>query len=119
MRLDMGRYLTISAALCVFLAPILCMGGVLDQHCDCDAEMACGHEEDCAADPCRSLVAARSSSRSTPLLAYDSFPVPAFTAGLCALLPVRASMLLRHYAEEQTAHACRLPFPRSDVPLLL
>lgn len=119
MRLNMGRYLTIAAALCVFLAPILCMSGVLDHHCDCGAEMACGHEADCAADPCRAFVAARSSSRSTPLPAHNSFPVPAFAAGPCALLPVRATMPLPHDAEEQTAHACRLPFPRSDVPLLL
>ncbi len=115
----MGRYFTISAALWVFLAPILCMSGVLDHHCECDAEMACQHEEECAADPCRAFVAARSSSRSTQLPAYGSFLVPAFAAGPYALLPVRATMPLRHYADEQASDACRLPFPRSDMPLLL
>ena len=119
MRLNMRSYVTVSAALCVFLTPILCMSGVLDHPCDCDAEMACGHEADCAADPCRAFVAARSSSRSTPLVAYGSFPVPAFAAGPCALLSVRAIVPLRHCADEQTAHTCRLPFPRSDMPLLL
>ena len=119
MRFNMARYLTISAALCVFLAPILCMSGVLDHHCDCDAEMVCGHEADCAADPCRAFVAARFSSRSTSLVAQDSFPLPSFAASLCAVLPAHAMVPLRHCADEQTAHACRLPFPRSDVPLLL
>ncbi len=119
MRLNMRSYVTVSAALCVFLTPILCMSGVLDHPCDCDAEMACGHEEDCAADPCHAFVAARFSSRPTPLLAHDSFPMPAFAAGLCALLPVRATTHLQKYVDEQASHACRLPFPRSDMPLLL
>ncbi len=118
-RLNMSRYLTIFAALWVVLTPILCMSGVLDHHCDCDAERACQHEEECAADPCRAFVAARSSSRSTQLLAHDSFPVPAFAAGPNALPPVRATTHLHRCADERTADACRLPFPRSDMPLLL
>ncbi len=119
MRLDMIKYLTISAALWVFLTPILCMGGVLDHHCDCEAEMACRHEGECAADPCRAFVAARSSSRSTPRLAHESLPVPAFAADPCALLAVHATPPPRQYAERQSLDDCRLPFPRSDVPLLL
>ncbi len=115
----MGRNLTIIAALWVVLTPILCMSGVLDHHCDCDAEMACQHEGECAADPCRAFVAARSSSRSTQLPAHDSFLVPAFAAGPYALLPVRATTHLQRYADEQASDACRLPFPRSDMPLLL
>ncbi len=118
-RTNMSRYSTIFAALWVVLTPILCMSGVLDHHCDCDAAMACQHEEACAADPCRAFVAVRSGLRSTPLLAYGSFPVPVLTAGPCAVLSVRATMPLRHHAIEQASDACRLPFPRSDVPLLL
>ena len=115
----MGRHLTIFAALWLFLTPILCMSGVLDHHCDCEAEMACRHEAECAADPCRAFVAVRSSSRSTPLLASGSFPVPAFAAGLYAAPAVHAIMPLRHHANEQFSDGHRLPFPRSDMPLLL
>ncbi len=116
---NMSRYSTIFAALWVVLTPLLCMSGMLDHHCDCDAAMACQHEEACAADPCRAFVAVRSGLRSTPLLACDSFPVPALTVGPSAVLSVRTTMPLRHHAIEQASDACRLPFPRSDVPLLL
>ena len=115
----MSRYLTIFATLWLFLTPILCMSGVLEHHCDCDAEMACQHEEECAADPCRALVAVRSSSKSTLLPASGSIAVPELAVSPYALLPVRAMMPLRHHVDEQTAHACRLPFPRSDMPLLV
>jgi len=115
----MGRLLTIFATLWLFLTPILCMSGVLDHHCDCDAEMACQHEEECAADPCRALVAVRSSSRSPLLPASGSLAVPELAVSPCALLPVRATIPRRHYTDGQSALACRLPCHRSDMPLLL
>jgi hypothetical protein len=119
MWLNMIKYLTISAALWVLLTPILCMGGVLDHHCDCEAEMACRHEAECAADPCRALVAVRSNSRTIPRLAHESFPAPVCATGPYALLTLHGAPPLRRSSDEHAPDDCRLPFPRSDLPLLL
>lgn len=115
----MGRCFTITAALWIFLAPLLCVGGVLDHHCDCDDEIACGHEDECAADPCRAFIAARLGSRSTQLLAQDSFPAPALAAARQATPVIHVKMPLRRWAYDPLSDVCRLPYPQSDMPLLL
>lgn len=51
----MGR----NSVLCNLLAmallvatPVLCIGGLISHPCECGDEIGCGHETDCASDPC-------------------------------------------------------------------
>lgn len=114
----MGRYITISAAMWALLAPILCLGGVLVHHCDCNTELACSHEGECPTDPCRVLVARSSASRFAQPLVEANTPAPQLAlTTLTQLTVLRAHQFKDHAGQDPNIK--RIPFPQSDAPLLI
>lgn len=102
----------------LLLLPALCTGGWLLHPCDCGSTIGCEHEEDCPSDPCETGLA-RPDSRSQ---GYDEGS--ASTAS--------SSIVIEHFAKtlEPDASGRRistyrlafqdgLPFPPSDLPLLI
>jgi len=55
----------------LFLAPTACLSGVLDHFCPCEAEIECGHELDCSADPCNIVVLSKTDNRAEDTLPAD------------------------------------------------
>ena len=114
------------------VVPALCMGGVITHVCECDeaplsgthsedehehdSDSGCGHESDCADDPCENLVV-RLDRHADDVTADLQSPVP------CELLPVLAivhgdiqAVRINDFGLPPSKH---LPFPISDIPLLI
>jgi hypothetical protein len=99
--------------------PSLCMAGLLSHPCAHGEERAqCGHEEDCPADPCdvamvhpsnpdNRIVGSRASQISGPVCAGAYRAVPAEPEGG------------RSRPCDRSPPMVALPFPASDVPLLI
>jgi len=50
-------------AILLLAGPVLCMSGLLEHACtDCPPKATCGHEEDCAQDPCSEIALRPGSS---------------------------------------------------------
>lgn len=114
----MGREISsvLVVVLSVMVVPALCMGGVLLHPCDCCHEDDCGHEDACASDPCSEWV-----------VRHDDFthgftetqPAP---AGQANADPARISYDDAFRGERRIPVAPprpMLPFPASDLPLLI
>ncbi len=114
----MGREISsiLVVVLSVLVVPALCMGGVLLHPCDCCHEDDCGHEEACASDPCSEWV-----------VRHDDF-APGFTktrpapAGQACADPTRIPNEDAFRVERRlpaVPSRPMLPFPASDLPLLI
>ena len=115
----------------VALVPALCLGGAIVHPCDptagacidpagrtdCPQEPrdGCGHENSCSNDPCGSFKAIRASSGSDLELAlWMAWP----HVGDAALAPMTQAERVKASASESPPDA-QLPFPPSDLPLLI
>ncbi len=124
----MGRILTISVLLGSLLAvPALCMGGVLTHACECASESpcpceagcehdsGCGHEGECPDDPC-SIRVIRPERRADNVVTVSqpaiSTPIILSAVTLPSAQGVRASA-------REWPNGKKLPFPSSDLPLLI
>ena len=124
----MGRLLTISVLLGSLLAvPALCMGGVITHACecesdfpctcetDCDHETGCGHEGGCPEDPC-SIRVIRPERQDDLVVTVSQLAVS--TAILCTPLEQPSIQTVRADTSELPGTK-KLPFPPSDLPLLI
>lgn len=97
------------------VAPALCVAEIITHSCSCGDETGCGHEEDCLDDPCRSTLNIWNGPRSALDLSLPRVPnVSWFTAGEDAL---RSDS--RGFREVEPPRFASLPFPTSDIPLLI
>jgi hypothetical protein len=106
------------AIVVLVLLPALCLGGLLEHACGCDAG-ACGHEGDCASDPCADTIA-----RGGELDNVLGLPAP---EQIGSVTPVAVASALafgaavggpRRWDEVNgSPPVSRLPFHASDVPL--
>ncbi|MBK8269074.1 MAG: hypothetical protein IPK83_12505 [Planctomycetes bacterium] len=98
------RAFSFGLAFALLAPPVLCMGGVLLHECRaacCDCKDACetakddgcGHESQCASDPCKDLVrsSAKQFESTDELLQTYQLVFVAFTAD-CAVVLTRASL---------------------------
>lgn len=113
----MVRSITISAGTWAALLPLFCVGGLVDHHCDCGDEAICKHEGDCAADPCQALVLASSDSSIRSRLRTAITPRSLVTAEV--FFTARAGLRLDFDCAAVILDLKRLPFPPSDLPLLV
>jgi hypothetical protein len=93
-------------------APALCIGGLLEHPCECCNTDGCSHEA-CPDDPCSTLAAMRHEQHVSPAvwLAAVLVPMPAPEPDNSADDFARGPF---------EPPRCRsLPFPPSDVPLLI
>lgn len=124
----MGRILTITVVLGSLLAvPALCVGGVITHACecdsappctcetDCDHEAGCGHEGGCPDDPC-SIRVIRPERQDK--IAITDYQPAVSTAILPTLLKQPSIKMVRADARELPGSR-KLPFPPSDLPLLI
>ena len=115
----------------VSAVPALCMGGVIVHACDCPTDACddsanesarmpeqkdgCGHESACSNDPCAIWRAGR--AESTTHLEMDFFlaPIPVGDPDLEAggLAPAPRALIA------ETPSMTHLPYPPSDLPLLI
>lgn len=122
------RMFAVSVVAASFLGvPALCMGGVITHACDCASETACncqadcdhdsgcGHESGCSDDPC-SIQVVRTDRQGPEVVTVSSHAIPATFVHSIDTQP-----------SPQTVCACvrerfggdTLPFPPSDLPLLI
>lgn len=116
---QMGRrettgILTVLWALAVL--PALCTAGVICHACDCGESSECRHECDCSTDPCKQLTIARSER-------YDHLVTPVVPDHVACPLsfmnnPRPVYLELREISAARLFHE-NLPYPPSDVPLLI
>lgn len=97
----------------ILLGPGLCLAGALDHLCsDCTEQMACGHEDRCAEDPCTETLL----RPDTGVNDREPTPPPAVNSGF-ASGPPRAFQHSRNSAELPPTSRKNLPRPESDLPL--
>ena len=113
----MVRAITISVGTWAALLPLLCVGGLVDHHCDCGDEAVCKHEGDCAADPCQALILASSDSSIRSRLRTAIAPRSLVTTEL--FVAAGADSRLDFDCAAVILDLKRLPFPPSDLPLLV
>lgn len=111
----MVRGATVLTAVWALLAlPALCVGGVIVHPCDCAATSGCGHEAACWTDPCNTITV------RTEQQGDIGMPAPG-----AASVPVCWTVDLQVFAEAFRVDASEsppcenLPYPRSDIPLLI
>lgn len=103
------------AAWALLLLPALCTGGAVGHACECGDADSCCHETDCPSDPCSQVTAVR-AQRSSELVLTG--PTPVTCSLLCVILPQSFSVETTDRAFEVLAQPT-LPYPPSDVPLLI
>ncbi len=123
-----GRATSVFLASWALLAlPALCAAGVIGHTCDCVSESACvcqtddghdsgcGHESECPDDPCSIHVVRpeRQNDNTAPVL----LPVASITT-ILAVIHQPASLVLPAGIYEMP-DGTKLPFPPSDLPLLV
>ncbi|MFQ5463667.1 MAG: hypothetical protein ACE5E5_13705 [Phycisphaerae bacterium] len=130
----MGRILTISAVLGSLLAlPTLCVGGVIAHACSCAAEATChcsvdcehecgrehqggcGHEGGCPDDPC-SMRVVRPERHDDGSVTVSRFAITA-TLIEADVKQSKAETVFPGLLKLPCTR--KLPFPRSDLPLLI
>ena len=102
----------------VLLLPGLCSGGWLLHPCECGSTIACDHESDCASDPCEIGIARTDSdselnSEGASFTAYVPVAAQDLTNTLASGLGQRRPSASAPFAQDG------LPFPPSDLPLLI
>ncbi|MFQ5412716.1 MAG: hypothetical protein ACE5EC_10480 [Phycisphaerae bacterium] len=100
----------------LLLMPALCTAGVLLHACECGAETGCSHETDCSDDPCGTLVTSGRTQRMLVEFMPATLPSPVCCASSDD--PDHASDQFR-MEERQPLPCPHLPFPMSDIPLLV
>lgn len=103
------------AAWALLVLPALCTGGAVGHSCDCSVASSCPHETDCPSDPCSQLTLVRAQRGNEVVLAG---PTPVAYPSLCVILPQPFSAESADRVFEATAQPT-LPYPPSDVPLLI
>lgn len=128
-RVKAGRNFSTLLAGALFAAPSLCAAGLITHACDWDCGPTsgqhnpderghgCGHESDCASDPC-SLILMRTESQSNTL--NVSLPLQVFALpSCCEACTSHSACIASLLGGERAGRYPRLPFPPSDVPLLI
>ena len=130
----MGRLLTISLVLTSLPAvPVLCVAGVVTHACECFSEALqpcetdcnhetdhghetrCGHESECPDDPC-SIRAVRPHYRSDDVVGLShAAPAAGFNPATVKHLLVESDFT----SGSEFRGAKKLPYPPSDLPLLI
>ena len=114
----MSRHITILTAFwALLIVPMFCLSGILLHDCECGAEEQCGHEEDCSADPCKIVIAA-SRDAAGDLADAVVLRLPAGDNMTAMVGPLARRHLLDTYPIE-IHRKSNLPFPSSDIPLLV
>ena len=101
-----------SALWALLLAPGLCLAGALEHLCsDCTEGASCGHEDDCADDPCGDVLLRPDTDSSGGVSAPSS-------AAPTAALPAAPRFLdLSPLLRAPSLPGKKLPRPESDLPL--
>ena len=100
--------------LAVLLIPVLCLSGGLDHDCPC-SETGCGHEDECASDPCAVMLRGNEAQGNVGLAALETTLAAGFHAIIStigALDNPSGSFLLR----QPPPCAARIPFHHRDMP---
>lgn len=134
MRILRQNVAVIVASWALLALPLICTGGYLTHACECvveteadcctdacgcgeGADESCNHETECGQDPCGADVITRHDDASTAMsqaLAQSVVLVATVQAETLGLSPdATVSPPRRHAAGKQ------LPFPESDLPLLI
>ncbi|MFQ5502968.1 MAG: hypothetical protein ACE5EQ_11825 [Phycisphaerae bacterium] len=100
----------------LLLMPALCTAGVILHACACGAETGCSHEDGCSDDPCGTLVA--NSRMQRTLVEFTLASMPCFVHCTSSDDPDCASYHCR-MDEQPVLLFPHLPFPLSDIPLLV
>lgn len=124
----MVRILTIYAVAASFLVvPALCMGGVITHACECDSEIertgdadcghetGCGHEGACPEDPC-GIEVLRPEHHGDDIVTISQ---PAGSTTILLIAVTQSSVQTKHAGTEEWPGGKKLPFPPSDLPLLI
>ena len=124
----MVRILTISVALASFqVVPALCLGGVIKHACECAVEAACdckadcddgsgcGHEGDCAGDPC-SVQAVRTGRHSDDVVSVSPHVVSTTIIHLAVTQP---PIQTERAGAHEWPGSRNLSLPSGDLPLLI
>lgn len=124
----MGRILTISVVFGSLLAdPALCMGGAITHACECgseplcgcdtecDHEDGCGHEGGCPDDPCSIRVIRPERQDEIVITDYQ----PAVSTAILAAPMMQPSVQTARADAREMRGSKQLPFPPSDLPLLI
>ena len=110
----MVRHATIVASFWAVLAvPALCMGGLIMHACDCGDTIQCGRESACWNDSCGQIIARRESQLPDVDIAVST---PAADWHLPLL---DADIEQVHESIRLLCSRINLPYPTSDIPLLL
>ena len=124
----MRRVLTIVAALSsLLIVPALCMGGLITHacdraeetccppECDCNGRARCGHESGCSDDPC-SVRAIRPERQNDDA---DTVLQPAISTTIVLVAVTQPSVHTERAPAHEWPGGKNLPFPSSDLPLLI
>lgn len=114
---QLGRLIVLFAGVWTFVAlPSLCTSGVLVHACDCESSTGCGHETECADDPCASVAPPREETAGDQLvgLLVNAPLEPAVVEVLGAALTVASDVAMGSFS---TLPA--VPFFLSDIPFLI
>jgi len=107
--------------------PALCMGGVITHACDCASETACnchadcdhdsgcGHESGCSDDPC-TIQVVRTDRQSDKTGTVSS---PAVSTTILFISDTQPSLQTTRTGARERFGGNALPFPPSDLPLLI
>lgn len=113
----LGAGILLFAGVWSFVAlPALCVSGVLVHACDCESSTGCGHETECADDPCASVAPLREETADDQLvsLLVDTPLEPlAVDAAGGGLMPVCDIPMDSFFSRRD------VPVFRSDVPFLI
>ncbi|RKZ13120.1 hypothetical protein DRQ32_02275 [bacterium] len=97
----------------ILLLPLLCTGGWLEHLCDCDQTGDCENELDCSSDPCEvGLIKGdpTAPARDKAMIAVVTLPV----ADLA-----RAKFYGAQFSHDESTETHCMPYPESDLPLLI
>lgn len=116
----MARFLASQFIAFVLLAvPALCFGGLLPHECDCGpggTEMECEHEDSCSEDPCEPITVSQDRD-SWSLLDIDVSWVP--VAVVPRDLELGSARWTWSARPPLPPDRRNLPYPQSDLPLLI
>jgi len=113
----MARFIsTLSLLFVLLVVPALCAGGLLEHVCDCGESVTCGHEDECADDPCVTVTRVEDQDAQANF-EYEGPSVQVAILTLAAeLAAVNWEWSLRR---PQPPDRWNLPYAQSDQPLLL
>lgn len=97
----------------LLLGPALCVSGVMLHPCDCPAGAICAHESECSLDPCEDAVLRDATSVRTGLILAPIADLPTVSS----TRPVTTVERTQKFRE--IPDRIRLPYPPTDLPLLI